>query len=169
MIALGLFALIAMAGFTLLDGIIGTRDRLDGRLARVGELQRALYVVTLDFEAIDGGDIEADDNAVGFRRQADAVTGGTLSVRYDLADGNLRRTLGNGQGQTAIAGVTALEWRFFIPGQGWASQPSAPFTPAPGLIRPPRARAVEMTVVLDDAGGGLSGRLRRVVELPVQP
>ena len=74
MVALGLFGLIALAGFTLLDGVIGARDRLDGRLARTAELQRAMYLVSQDFEALDSGPLELSGTRIDLDRRMLAWT-----------------------------------------------------------------------------------------------
>jgi general secretion pathway protein J len=168
-VALGLFGLIALAGFTLLDGVIGTRDRLDGRLARMAELQRAMYLISQDFEALDGGPLELSGNALGFRRRSATWPGGSVSVRYRLVNGGLQRQVGTLVEQRLIDGVTVVEWSFHSVDQGWAAQPHGS-VPA-GAMQGPATRpdAVALTVVLSDPSGGVEGRLRRVVELPALP
>ena len=169
MVALGLFGLIALAGFTLLDGVIGTRDRLDGRLARLAELQRAMYLITLDFEAVDGGPLELSGNALAFRRISPTSPGGSTPVRYLLVNGGLHRQIGASAQQRLIDDVSVVEWNFHFAGRGWASQPNAPVLA--GVLQTPevRADAVALTVDLSGSDGGLGGRLRRVVELPALP
>ncbi len=169
MVALGLFGLIALAGFTLLDGVIGARDRLDGRLARTAELQRAMYLVSQDFEALDSGPLELSGTNLGFRRSSATGGGGSTSVQYRLIDGGLNRRVGDQAEQRLISGVTAVEWSFHARGQGWSPQP--PGSVLAGTVRgaEPRADAVALTVVLSDSPDGLEGRLRRVVELPDLP
>lgn len=169
MVALGLFGLIAVAGFTLLDGIIGTRDRLDGRLARTAELQRAMYLISADLEAVDGSPLVLSGNTLGFRRRSAAAGGGSTAVQYTVTTGGLYRQVDHLAGQRMIGGVTAVEWRFYSRGQGWSPQPpgAVPAGPSQGLEA--RADAVALTVVLAGSSGGLEGRLRRVVELPALP
>jgi hypothetical protein len=101
MVALGLFGLIALAGFTLLDGVIGARERLDGRLARTAELQRAMYLVSQDFEALDSGPLELSGTNLGFRRSSATGVGGSTSVQYRLIDGGLNRRVGDQAEQRA--------------------------------------------------------------------
>lgn len=165
-VALGLFALIAVAGFTLLDGLIGTRDRLDGRLERVAELQRAMYLLTLDFEQIADGPLQVVDGAVGFSRRSAGATGGRVPIRYSFSDGVLVREAGAVEPapQRLISGVTAVEWSFYVVGQGW--RPDWP--PSVDAVNE-HPRAVALTITLDAGDGGLSGPLRRVIELPDQP
>lgn len=169
MVALGLFGLIAVAGFTLLDGVTGTRDRLDGRLARTAELQRAMYLVTLDFEAMTAEPLQVSGTTVAFGRRSPTSIGGSTEVRYLLVDRALHRQVGDDVDQTLVSGVEALEWTFHTPGQGWGAQPppaTVGVVPGQPVKRP---NAIALTVLLADSGDGLTGRLRRVIELPVQP
>lgn len=165
-VALGLFALISVAGFTLLDGVIRTRDRLDGRLERIAELQRAMYLITLDFEQVGAGPITMADGAVAFSRRSERAIGGRLPVSYRLSDGALYRSLGGGDGvqQRLVTGVSRLEWSFHVRGQGWRSD----WPPNPEAIDEHPA-AVAMTITLEDVDGQVSGPVRRVVQLPEQP
>ena len=54
LIALGLFALIGVAGFTLLNSVLRTQDATDTRLGRMAEIQRAMLVVSSDLDQITG-------------------------------------------------------------------------------------------------------------------
>lgn len=167
MVALGLFALISVAGFSLLDGVIRTRDRLDGRLERVAELQRAMYLMTLDFEQVAGGPIEMKEGGVAFGRRSAGATGGRMPIRYVLADGELQRLVGPGDTavrQRLVTGVSRLDWSFYVRGEGW--RPDWP--PSPEALDDHPA-AVAVTITLDEADSGLGGTLRRVVDLPDQP
>lgn len=169
MVALGLFGLIAVAGFTLLDGIVGVRDRMDGRLYRLAELQRAMYLITLDFEAISEGPIEQTGSSVTFRRRSPTALGGSTTVRYAVVAESLHRQLGEEGDQRLISGVSSAEWTFHLRGAGWGPQPSAPVVA--DLLQAPETRpdAVAVTLELAGSDGGLKGRLRRVVELPARP
>jgi general secretion pathway protein J len=169
MVALGLFGLIALAGFTLLDGVIGTRDRLEGRLTRTAELQRALYLISADFEALDSGPLELSGNTLGFRRRSATGGGGSTAVQYSLINGGLHRQVGNLSDQRLIDGVTSVEWRFHSRDQGWSGQPPGSVVVGAAQGSEARADAVALTVVLADSSGGLEGRLRRVVALPALP
>lgn len=169
MVALGLFGLIAVAGFTLLDGIVGVRDRMDGRLDRLAELQRAMYLITLDFEAIADGPIEHSGSSVSFRRRSPTALGGSTPVRYAVVADGLHRQLGAAGDQRLISGISSAEWSFHLPGAGWGPQPSAPVVA--DFLQAPETRPDAVAVTLELAGseGGPRGRLRRVVELPARP
>lgn len=168
LVALGLFGLIALAGFTLLDGIVGTRDRLEGRLDRLAELQRAMYVITVDFEALDNGPIELLDNGVAFRRRSPRSLRGSTEVRYFVAGGALRRRVGASGDQRLISHVADVEWTFHFAERGWSPTPGAAATEETPQARATRPDAVALTVDLNGSDG-LTGRLRRVVELPSLP
>ena len=48
LVALALFAAIGLAGFTVLDTVVRVRGGTEGRLERLGEIDRALALLTLD-------------------------------------------------------------------------------------------------------------------------
>ena len=160
MVSLALFALIAVAGMTLLDGIIGVQSRTEGRLDQLADLQRAMFVVSSDLDQVTRGEIGGGGQTLQFSRVAPGFGGAATPVRYDLGAGALIRTAGRAP-QALLAGVTAARWRFFD-GQWIDRWP--PSEDAKG--RWPRAIALELTV-----GGmpGAAGTLRRVVVLPAQP
>ncbi len=172
LVAIGLFGLIALAGFTLLDGIVGTRDRLEGRLDRLAELQRAMYVITVDFEALDNGPIELGDNRLAFRRRSPTSLRGSTDVRYFVADGALRRRVGSSGDQRLISHVANVEWSFHFADLGWTPTPGAATTAEATGEAPqvPATRPDAVALTLDLNGSdGLTGPLRRVVELPSLP
>ena len=163
LIALVLFSLIGVAGFSLLNAIVGVQARTDQRLERLAELQRAMHVVTLDFQQIQSGTLLVEGASASLRRGS---AGQSLTVRYDFDQGSLRRTLEAGAGeraQTLISNVTAFRWLFFAPGQGWLET-----WPPEGETRDGLPAAISAEVTLGEARGGLSGALRRVVRLPAE-
>ncbi|WP_226948552.1 PulJ/GspJ family protein, partial [Rhizorhabdus wittichii] len=60
MISLALFGLIALAGLALVDSLMGIRDRTEGRLDRLAEVQRAMYVIDNDLTQISPGPLQGD-------------------------------------------------------------------------------------------------------------
>jgi len=167
-VALALFALIAVAGFTLLDSVLRVRERTDGRLERLAEMQRAMQILTADFEQAAPGPLAFVGDAVVFRRSGAAAEAPDVTVGYVLLGDALTRVVGDASAgaapQTLLPGVAALEWSFYAPGSGWA--PTLPLA-ADGLPRRPTAVALDMAVVARN--GAPSGRLRRVVALPAAP
>lgn len=53
LVALAIFALVGLASFTTLDTILRVRDRTDGRLAQLAQLDRALVVFSRDLQQAD--------------------------------------------------------------------------------------------------------------------
>jgi len=72
MVSLALFALIAVAGMTLLDGIIGVQSRTEGRLDRLADMQRAMFVVSSDLDQVTRGEIGGGGQTLQFSRAAKA-------------------------------------------------------------------------------------------------
>lgn len=166
MVALVLFSLIGIAGFSLVDGLMRVQHRTEGRLERLAELQRAMHLMTLDFEQISGDVLSVEGDSVSFRRFSSS--GGNVAVRYALVDGDLRRTLSFRLGEPRVAQrlvsrVEALDWYFFVPELGW--QPNWP-PDATYIDTRPTAIAADLT--LSAKAAGPSGSLRRVIQLPAR-
>jgi len=168
LVALALFALRSGAGFAMLDQVLRTQSRTDGRLERLAGLQRAMYLLTDDFMQARGRSVTAEPagtgRSVGLRRNAADLGDGAVRLTYRLQDGTLLRIVRRESGpplaeQALLAGVLAAEWRFFDAQAGWVAD-----WPPPGQLpgaAPPNPRAIELRLTL--AGGGA---LRRVALLP---
>lgn len=167
MISLALFGLIAVAGLALVEGVLGIEARTGGRLDRLAELQRALYVVTLDLEQVTDGTVEGSGDALSFNRRAPALGGIPVPVRYALAGGELDRVLGgpgSGGTQRLLTGVSKVHWRFYEPERGWVDR----WPPGPEQAEAwPAAVAAE--IALEGGTPGPNGLVRRVVALPSRP
>ena len=155
LVSLAIFAVIGVAGYAMLD-LVARTDRLtEGRLQKLGQMQRAMYLMELDFHQAEA--LTVDGDAVAVRRAAPEVAGGEVTLSYALTGGGLRRQMLDGQGevlaeQDVLPGVTAVVWRFL--GTDW------------GEVWPPEGesgdpRAVEVTLTLADGRA-----LRRVAVLP---
>ncbi len=168
LVALALFALISGAGFAVLDQVLRTQSRTEGRLERLAEIQRAMFLLTDDFLQARGRSFTAQSgNAgtnIGLRRNAADLREGSVGLTYRLQDETLLRIVSRAAGpplaeQPLLSGVTAAEWRFFDPQATWvASWPPAgqmPGTAAPNPL------AIELRITL--IGGET---LRRVALLP---
>jgi len=59
-ISLALFALIAMAGLSLVEALLNIQQRTSGRLDRLAELQRAMYVLDNDLTQASAGPITGE-------------------------------------------------------------------------------------------------------------
>lgn len=160
MISLGLFALIAVAGLALVEGIINVQGRTEKRLDRLADLQRTMFVVSSDVEQIADGPIRGGGATLSFTRAAPGMGGAAIPLRYGVAGGGLVRTVGPAP-QLVLAGVANARWRFWD--GAWVDR--WPVSDE-GKDRWPRAVAIEMQVA---GPGGTPGSLRRVIALPVRP
>ncbi|PKP91240.1 MAG: prepilin-type cleavage/methylation domain-containing protein [Alphaproteobacteria bacterium HGW-Alphaproteobacteria-16] len=159
-ISLGLFALIAVAGLGLLDSVLNVQGRTDTRLARLSDLQRAMFVVQSDLDQVTRGDMAGGGADLSLTRVAAGLGGPPVAVTYAIDGGSLIRTAP--QRQTVLTGVQGAAWRF-RDGNVWVDR-WPPNEERRGEW--PRAIALDMQV-----GGvaGPQGALRRVVVLPDQP
>lgn len=156
-VALALFALISLAGLALVDTVLDVEHRTAGRLERLGDLERAMFVVGRDLEGIADAPLAGTAAAVAFVRRA--ADGRPVAVRYALAGTTLER-VADGRPQAVLDGVTAVRWHYYAVPRGWQ-----PRWPGPdGAAAWPLAVALDLTLP-----GRFGGTLRRVVDLPVRP
>ncbi|TGX54260.1 prepilin-type N-terminal cleavage/methylation domain-containing protein [Sphingomonas gei] len=159
MISLGLFALIAVAGLALVEGIINVQGRTEKRLDRLADLQRTMFVVSSDVEQIADGRLSGSGSNLSFTRAAPGMGGAAVPMRYGVAGGALVRAVGPAP-QIVLAGVANARWRFWD--GAWLDR--WPVNDE-GKDRWPRAVALELQVA---GPGGAPGSLRRVIALPVR-
>lgn len=164
-ISLALFALISIGGLALIDAIIRVEERTSGRIERLGQLQRAMFMLTRDLEQISGGTLEEAEAGIRFERHAASREAGR-AIRYTLRGDSLFREVGgtapSGTSQLLLSGVSSASWTFFFSGRGWLDE-----LPAGEGDLVPQPAAVAIDILLE--GGAPSGSLRRVVELPTPP
>lgn len=159
MISLGLFALIAVAGLAMVQGILNVQGRTEKRLDRLAELQRTMFVITSDIDQIARGRVAGDArHGLTFTRSAPGFGGPPLPVHYIVAGGVLVRQAG-GVPQQLLAGVAQAEWRFFD--GTWTAR-----WPRNDEEADRWPRAIEVRMQVATPGGGPGGTLRRVVTLP---
>ena len=160
LVSLAIFAVIGVAGYAMLD-LVARTDRLtEDRLQRLGQMQRARYLMDIDFKLAEARSLSVDADAVAFRRAAPDAVGGEVTLSYALIGGGLQRRILDARGaelavQDLLPGVTAVDWQFL--GTDW----SANWPPEAVLGAAENPRAVELTLTL--AGGKA---LRRVAVLP---
>lgn len=161
MISLGLFALIAVAGLALVQGIINVQGRTEIRLDRLAEVQRTMFVVSSDVDQIASGRISGNaKDGLKFVRAAPGTGGARIPVEYLVQGGMLIRKGGPGI-QPLLPGVTAARWRFW----NGAWRDSWPMSEETADQWP---LAIEMELQIVSPNGGPAGTLRRVVVLPRQ-
>lgn len=166
LVSLAIFAILAVAGLGLVEGVLSVEERTRGRLEGVAAVQRAFLVFSRDIEGMDASALAYADGVLTARALPSLARPAPPPVRYGAGDGAFVRTLA-GREQTLVRGVERIDWRFFLSGVGW--QPALPVrAPAqPGVSTPPPLipRAVEVTLTLADG----AGTIRRVARLPAPP
>ena len=161
LVSLSIFAVIGVAGYAMLDLVTRTDRLSEGRLQRLGQMQRAMYLMDMDFHQAEDRSLAVDGNTVAIRRAAPDAAGGQITLRYVVTGDRLVRRMLDAQGtllaeQDLLPGVSAVNWQFL--GQGWGDVwPQEPAVNVP----PQNPRAVEVTLKLADGRA-----LRRVAVLP---
>lgn len=186
LVSLVIFAIIGLAGYATLDLELRSARLTEGRLQRLGQMERALYLIGLDFRQAEGRSLVADGSFVSIHRAmvrtmddtagtlagtlagnfAGTAIGGDITVAYSLAGTTLTRRMVDGQGavladQAVLPGVSALGWQFLGSGPVWSGVWPSPDQAALANGTPDNPRAVELTLTLSDGG-----TLRRVAVLP---
>nr|WP_303694849.1 type II secretion system protein GspJ [Brevundimonas subvibrioides] len=179
LIAMALFALIGVAGFTLLNSVLRTQDATDTRLGRMAEIQRAMLVVSSDLDQITGS---LGGGATSLSLQKADITGGIVNVRYDLNGDALTRTITGAGGervQTLLTRVSSLRWTFHRRRGDWLDawpQPQQPALPLTGPDGSPLSSgpapdegvtAVALDITLTGVDGQPTATLRRVASIPL--
>lgn len=164
LVALALMAVIGVAGIAVLQQVLRAQDRTAARLDRLGEMQRTMVVVTLDFATALPFSLAAGANGTAIARQADAP----VRVDYALEGGTLWRRVGGAAGepvasQALVRGVDRAAWRYLAASDGWSDVWPPEGTQA-RLGDAANPRAVELRLWLKDGG-----TLRRVAALPGGP
>jgi general secretion pathway protein J len=161
MVGIAVAAVIALAGFAVLDSVVAARERSEGRLDRLARIQRTMYLLTADLEQLAPGPVVAEGDVFTFRRY---TTGGQeTSIRYALVDGDLRRTVGGAGAQRLLPDVESVRWTVMSRDGAWTSPPDT------ASANGERARAVAVDIRLAPDAPPPVGDLRRVVELPAAP
>ncbi|UWQ23166.1 type II secretion system protein GspJ [Jannaschia sp. W003] len=162
LVALALFAAIGLAGFTVLDTVVRVRGGTEGRLERLGEIDRALALLTLDLT--EAGALVLEDGALRMAR------GGGGTIAWSASDGALLRGIEGGDGaplvQRVLDEVDAVRWRLLDRGGAWHD--AWPPEPAPDGEPLPALRGAE--AVLELSSGGEVPRLVELVpQSPPEP
>ncbi len=155
MIALGLFALLSVAGVGLVETVIGVQERTRTRLDRIAEIRRADFLIGLDLDQIEASDFNAGAASLAFRRHGVGPRGSGV-IRYTLAGSVLQRQVEDGPAQPLLSGVAALSFRYYAD-RRWSMTP-----PRPGQL--PQGIAVDAQLAAGT--GGPAGRFLRIAAIP---
>lgn len=152
LVALVLFALVALASFTTLDAIIRVRDRAEGRLEQIARYDRTLQLYSRDL-------IQSPPGAVsGAPDSLTIASDDRLTLTWALQDDGLTRTADGRTEivQTLLPIIGDVQFRYLDERRSWSDVwPAA----TNGVV----LLAVEMTIILDDSGD----TLRRLAEVPL--
>ena len=166
-VSLALFALIAVAGVGLVNTVTTAQARTAGRIERIADLQRAMFMMKLDLEQFSGDLALAPDRGLAFRRHTTTALG-NQAIGYRLRDHALRRSVGTGLGtareQRLLAAVDGVAIRVLSPEGAWLDR-----WPATEKQKGEWPAAVTIDIALAPLPRMPGGTLRRVVTLPAHP
>jgi prepilin-type N-terminal cleavage/methylation domain-containing protein len=154
-IALALFGLIGMSGLVLLTSVVNVRDRTDGRLERLTEIEDALARIRDDVMQAEGRSILAETSSLSLSWPGADPARSAAGIAYRFEGGTLMRTRDGADDVPLLTGlesVTFAAWPLAAP-----QDPDA------------RPRAIDVILQLDDDPPGLrspggGGRIRLTVE-----
>ena len=153
LVALALFSLIGLAGFTMLDNILRVQSGTEGRLKRLGQIDRAMVVFSRDLQESDSASVRQDKSGVTMNRV------GTGILSYQATSGVfLRSLLRRDFNQEMIDGVNSIRLRSLDSVGTWHDSWPVEQTQTLGLI--PTLRAVELQLDLRE------GTVSRIVDVP---
>ena len=142
LVSLVIFAVIGVAGLTVLSTVARTGEQTEGRLERLAEVDRAFLVIRRDLAQSLGADITLDNNALSFGR---ASEGQSLNITYLSEEDVLLRQI---QGvaatpvdQQLLSGIADMQWRLLDGARRWHTE-----WPPAGTDGPVRPTAAELTV-----------------------
>ncbi len=156
LVALVLFALISLAGLGLVEAMVRLERGSSGRLERLADVQRAMFLVGADFgQLVDGPDRSAQ--GIMFRR---LTSDGVHNLLYRSDRAGLHRVI-DGNDRLLLGEVGHIVWRFAKHG-GWTAEPRSRSDAA-------RPSAVELSFQVQSQAGGLAGPVRKIIQLPAEP
>lgn len=152
LVALSIFSLVGLAGFTLLEQALRVRSQLADREARLAEVQRALFLWRLDLMQATQVQTEGNDGTAII-----ATLGNETQIRYELREQNLVRIAQvseQSSGSPILDDVANVTFRFLDNNGAWDIIPD-----------PELDRGIEMSLVFN----GARGSVRAIVALATAP
>ena len=156
LVALVLFSLIGLAGFTILDTVLRVKDIAEKRFERLEQIDFALLVFARDVLQSRPGTIELDSGVVSFQ-----LFDGT-AIGFSKEKGTFARKTGGGQlSQRLLQSVSEVQFRILDGANSWRNSWSSAHSVG-------QARAVELSVELQllPQAAADHARIRKLVELP---
>lgn len=174
LVALALFSMIGLAGFTMLRTILDAQERTEGRMEQLARIDGTLRLLASDVETALPGRVTWDGRTLS--------TAGTEGATLWRAgeDGSLLRAPSSGPERTepdtdvaaqrVLDGLEGWSWRFLPPDAGaeawlssWPPEGQAPDTGADAAAPAPLAAEVTLRVAL---GAGSPVEVRRLLQPP---
>jgi general secretion pathway protein J len=161
LVSLAIFAVIGVAGLTVLNTVARTGERTDGRLERLAEIDRAFLVIRRDLAQIEPSDTRLADDILRFQR---LHSDGSWKVTYRLDDTTLIREISLDTtppvAQQMLAGVASMEWRLMDSGRQMTDR-----WPVEGAPQQ-HPKAAELMLDVWREGRDLPQRVTRLFPLP---
>lgn len=153
LVALVIFALVGLASFTTLDTILKVRDRTDGRLEQLAQLDRALVVFSKDLQQADPLSLTLDGGVLRTEMRKGQQYRSYLSTDDLLVRETGTRFDDTPVRQTLFAPLEALSFRVLSASGVWSEN-----WPVEGGVYP---KGVELTLYMSR-----DRQVQRLVALP---
>jgi general secretion pathway protein J len=162
LVSLAIFAVIGIAGLSMLNTVARTGERTDGRLDRLAAIDRAFLVITRDLAQLTPANVTLAADRLAFQRagmegpinMALLLRDDTLSRRIDLPDADPVL-------QQILPEVTGLEWRMMDRAKQWHA-----VWPPVGGAAAVRPFAAELTLDIRRDGMETAQKVTRLFALP---
>lgn len=162
LVSLAIFAVIGIAGLTVLDTVATTGERTEGRLERLGEIDRAFLVIRRDLAQITGMDTRLNTDGLTFRRHnSNSAVGVTYKLENSILTRGIQQSEPSPTDQHLLTDVSDMRWRLLDRSRSWTS-----LWPSKGNSDPHRPLAAELTLDVNREGFERPQRITRVFALP---
>jgi general secretion pathway protein J len=120
LVSLAIFAVIGIAGLSVLSTVARTGERTEGRLDRLAEIDRAFLIVRRDLAQITSANVSLQSDVLSFQRRGN---GGPIRIEYLLDDTALTRRIGTVANapvdQRLLTGTATSQWRLMDQAKTW--------------------------------------------------